>query len=52
MTVIEQLLHDAFTYKTDLPDILIAHAAKARGATGGITFDKQAAKLPFFDLLK
>ena len=35
-----------------LADILIAHSAFATGCDTGITFDKGAAKLPFFNLLK
>lgn len=50
--VVEGLLHDGPKHKTDLADIMIAHAAKATGCESGITFDKGAAKLPFFSLLK
>jgi predicted nucleic-acid-binding protein len=50
--VIERLLADGESRKADLADILIAHSARARGCESGITFDKQAAKLPFFNLLK
>ena len=50
--VIEGLLADGPKHKAGLADILIAHAAEARGCDGGITFDKQAARLPFFRLLK
>lgn len=49
---IERLLHDGPKYKADLADILIAHSAVATGCDAGITFDKGAAKLPFFNLLK
>ena len=38
--------------KADLADILIAHSGQADGCEAGITFDKRAAKLPFFRLLK
>ncbi len=50
--VIEGLLHDGAKYKADLSDILIAHAAKQGGCVAGITFDKDAAKLTFFELLQ
>lgn len=50
--VIERLLNDGLTYRADLADILVARAAEASGCDSGITFDKQAAKLPFFSLLK
>ena len=50
--VIENLLNDGRKYKADLADILIAHSAQASVCDGGITFDKGAAKLPFFSLLK
>ena len=50
--VVERLLNDGQKHKADLADILIANAAQAAGCEKGITFDKDAAKLPFFDLLK
>jgi predicted nucleic-acid-binding protein len=50
--VIEGLLSDGRNEKADLADILIAHSAQASGSDAGITFDKGAAKLPFFKLLK
>ncbi len=50
--VIERLLADGRNCKADLADILIAHSARAGGCDAGITFDKNAAKLPFFRLLK
>jgi predicted nucleic-acid-binding protein len=50
--VVEGLLNDGPKYKADLADILIAHSAETFGCDAGITFDKGAAKLPFFDLLK
>ena len=49
---VESLLRDGEKYKTELADILIAHSAQAAGCERGITFDKGAAKLPFFSLLK
>ncbi len=50
--VIEGLLNDGPKHKADLADIMIAHAAEAAGCEAGITFDKCAAKLSFFTLLK
>ena len=50
--VVEGLLNDGPKYKADLADILITHSAETSGCDAGITFDKGAAKLPFFDLLK
>ena len=50
--VVEGLLNDGCKYKADLADILVAHSAETSGCDAGITFDKGAAKLPFFDLLK
>ena len=49
---IERLLNDGPKFKADLADILIAHAAQAAGCETGLTFDKNAAKLPFFSLLE
>ena len=51
-SVVEGLLNDGLKYRADLADILIAHSAEATGCDTGITFDKSAAKLPFFSLLK
>jgi len=50
--VIEGLLNDGPKQKADLADIMIAHAAIATGCETVITFDKSAAKLPSFSLLK
>jgi len=50
--VVERLLADGAEYSADLADNLIAHSAGALGCESGITFDKGAAKLPFFNLLK
>ena len=50
--VVEGLLRDGPKNKADLADIMIAHAAEAAGCESGVTFDKGAAKLPFFSLLK
>ncbi len=51
-SAVEGLLSDGPKCKADLADILIAHAAEATGCEAGITFDKGAATLPFFRLLK
>jgi predicted nucleic-acid-binding protein len=50
--VVERLLADGAEYSADLADILIAQSARALNCESGITFDKGAAKLPFFNLLK
>lgn len=50
--VIEQWLVEGEDSRADLADVLIAHAAQAAGCDNGITFDKAAAKLPFFELLR
>ena len=50
--VIEGLLNDGPKYSADLADILIAKSAEISGCDGGMTFDKSAARLPFFSLLK
>lgn len=49
---IEGLLKDGPGHKADLSDILIARCAQISGADSGLTFDKKAARLPFFNLLK
>lgn len=51
-SAIEGLLNDGHRYHADLADILIAQSARAAGCEGGLTFDKNATKLPFFDLLQ
>ena len=48
--VVERVVSDGRTGKADLSDLLIAHSARASGCESGITFDKRAAKLPFFNL--
>ncbi len=50
--VIEGLLTDGPKHQTDLSDILIARAASASGCDAGITFDKKASRLSFFNLLE
>ena len=51
--VIERLVNDGQRFnKADLSDILIAHTAQSCGCSKGDTFDKGAATLPFFYLLK
>jgi predicted nucleic-acid-binding protein len=50
--VVERVLNDGRKSKADLADLLIAHSAQSCGCDGGITFDKGAAKFPFFSLLQ
>lgn len=50
--VVERVLNDGRKSKADLADLLIAHSAQSCGCDSGITFDKGAAKLPFFSLLQ
>jgi predicted nucleic-acid-binding protein len=49
--VVGRLLSDGRTVRADLADLLIAYSALANGCDTGITFDKEAARLPFFRLL-
>jgi predicted nucleic-acid-binding protein len=49
--VLEDFLSEAARSPVDLPDLLIALAARSCGCGGAITFDKKAAKFPFFRLL-
>ena len=46
--VVHRWLTEAEGTPTDLPDLLIALGAAALGCREGLTFDKKAAKLPFF----
>ncbi|MFO7534339.1 MAG: type II toxin-antitoxin system VapC family toxin [Kiritimatiellia bacterium] len=48
--VLQTLLSEGKKNHTDLADRLIALTAHACGCAGGITFEKKAAKLPFFQL--
>ena len=51
--VIECMVKDGRRFnKADLSDILIAHSAQSCGCDKGDTFDKGAATLPFFSVLK
>jgi predicted nucleic-acid-binding protein len=51
--VIERLVNDGRQFsKADLADILIANSAQSCGCNRGDTFDKGAATLSFFALLK
>ena len=50
--VVEHILNTGRSSKADLADILIAYSAQSCGCSAGITFDKAAAKLSFFSLLK
>ena len=47
-----RLVSDGRSCRADLADILIAHAARSSGCEAGLTFDKAAAKLPFFQILQ
>ena len=49
---VERLVSNGRRCKADLADILIAHSAETDGCEGVLTFDKRAARLPFFKLLK
>ncbi len=50
--VLTNLLLSSKRYKTDLSDLLIAHAAEAAGCDEIITFDKKASRFRLFNLLK
>ncbi|MDP8234946.1 MAG: type II toxin-antitoxin system VapC family toxin [Candidatus Erginobacter occultus] len=50
--VAERFLSDGRKCRADLADLLIARSSQSCGCETGITFDKAAAKLPFFSLLK
>jgi len=50
--VVERLISEGEQYKADLADILIANSSEASGCENGITFDKAATKLPFFEMLE
>ena len=49
--VLHSLLSEGHKNNTDLADLLIALAAQSCGCNCGFTFDKKAAKFPFFRLL-
>jgi predicted nucleic-acid-binding protein len=49
--VIERVLSEGLSCKTDLADLLIACSSISSGCEAGITFDRGAAKHPFFRLL-
>ena len=49
--VLQRFFSDGKKGAIDLSALLIAVAAQARGCSGGITFDRKAAKHPFFRLL-
>ena len=51
-SALRSFVSSAREYKTDLSDLLIAHYAKYSGCGPVITFDKKAAKLELFELLK
>ena len=50
--VLQSLLADGRSRGSDLADLLIAHSALSSGCDEGITFDKKAARIPFYKLLK
>ena len=50
--VLTNLLLSGRKHKTDLSDLIIAHAAEASGCDEIITFDKKAARFRLFNLLK
>lgn len=50
--VIQRLIVSARETTLDLSDLLIAHSARRLGCDSVITFDKRAAKLDFFEILK
>ena len=49
--VMQALLSEGRKSNVDLSDLLIALASESCGCSGAITFDKKAAKFPFFRLL-
>ncbi len=49
--VVERVLADGASSRADLSDLLIAHAARASGCERVLTFDRDAAKFPIFQLL-
>ena len=50
--VLQRLLAEGRSRGSDLADLLIAHSAQSNGCDEGITFDKKAARIPFYHLLK
>ena len=51
-SAIRSFVSSAREHKKDLSDLLIAHYARYSGCDSVITFDKRAAKLELFELLK
>ena len=51
-SAIQQFLLASQTSKLDLPDLLIAHSAKALGCEKVLTFDRKASKHDLFYLVK
>lgn len=49
--VVQKLLTEGKKGNTDLADLMIAFAAQALGCSKAITFDKKAARFPFFQLI-
>jgi predicted nucleic-acid-binding protein len=50
--VLQRALLDGRDSRADLADLLIAHSAQASDCDCVITFDREAARLPFFRLLR
>jgi len=50
--IIVRVLSDAREGRFDLSDLIVAHSARSSGCRSAVTFDKGAAKHPFFQLLK
>ncbi|MBS3762914.1 MAG: PIN domain-containing protein, partial [Planctomycetes bacterium] len=49
---VERMVINSEDYPADLADLLIAHSAQLSGCEGGISLDKKACGLPFFELLQ
>jgi predicted nucleic-acid-binding protein len=52
VSVVQRFVRASRTCRTDLADLLIAESARQSGCDSVLTFDKKAAKLPLFQLLK
>ena len=50
--VLQDLLVAARQSNADLADLIIAFTAQACGCASGMTFDKKASRIPFFQLLR
>jgi predicted nucleic-acid-binding protein len=49
--VLQQLLTEGRKSQVELPDLLIALAAKSSGCAGVLTFDRKASRYPLFRLM-